>query len=309
MKPKRPFTESELIQWIRKTARSSRHPLGIGDDAAILDAAPSGQIVLTTDMLLEGTHFESGTSPYRIGWKAAGRSLSDVAAMGCPASAVTACIVFPKGSETKSAREIVRGMRALCDKFEVPLIGGDVSAWDGPLAINVTAIGDVGKKPALLRSGAKVGDQVFVSGSLGGSILGRHLRFEPRLELGNLLNQKFKINAMIDISDGLACDLNHILDESCAGAVLFEKSIPVSSAARKLARKTGAAPLEHALPDGEDYELLFTTSNSQAEKILKASLPVSISSIGKITRSGLTLSRADGSEHPLYPRGYEHQLS
>lgn len=309
MKVRRDFTESALIDWIRKTSPGSgRHPLGIGDDCAILRAGGSGQFVLTTDMLLEGVHFEPGTSGYRIGWKAAGRSLSDIAAMGCPASALTACLVFTRGTERRFARDILRGMRSLAGRFEVPLVGGDVSSWEGPLAVNVTAVGDVGDRAPVLRSGARPGDRIFVSGSLGGSIRGRHLRFVPRLELGCALAEKFELSSMIDISDGLARDLGHLTEESGTGAKLSAERIPVSRDAQHLARTSGRCALEHALFDGEDYELLFTASPDQSRSILAAELPVPVSPIGEITRDGLVLEERDGRQTPLPARGYEHQL-
>jgi len=309
MKVRRDFTESALIDWIRQTSPGpGPHPVGIGDDCAILRSGDAGQFALTTDMLLEGVHFERGTSGYRIGWKAAGRSLSDIAAMGCPASAITACIVFTRGTERRFARDILRGMRTLAGRFETLLIGGDVSSWRGPLAVNVTAVGDVGDRVPVLRSGARPGDSIFVSGSLGGSIRGRHLRFVPRLDLGCALVEKFELSSMIDISDGLARDLGHLTEESGTGAKLFAERVPISRDAQHLARASGRTALEHALFDGEDYELLFTASPGQSSSILAAKLPVAISQIGEVTEAGLLLEEQDGRQTSLPPRGYEHKL-
>lgn len=311
MNRRKSFSEFELIDWIRRTAPApGRHPLGIGDDCAILKAAASGRTVITTDMLLEGVHFEGGTPPYRIGWKAAARSLSDVAAMGCPASALTLCIVFHQGqAEPRFAREILRGLRGLCRRFDVPLVGGDVSSWRGPLALNVTALGNVTSRPPLLRSTARPGDRILVSGRLGGSILGHHLRFLPRLDLGEALNRRFHVHAMIDVSDGLAADLHHILAESRGGARLDARAVPISGAARQLARTTGRHPLDHALFDGEDYELLFTARPSHARRILSARLPAPVTDIGIVVDTpGMTLVQPDGREEALPARGYVHRL-
>ena len=309
MSRQRSFREFDLIDWIRETTPPpENHPLGIGDDCAVLRAPRSGRYVISTDMLLEGVHFEGGTTAYRIGWKAAARALSDIAAMGCRAAAITACTVFSKGVERRFTRDLFRGLRSLAERLNVPLVGGDVSSWQGPLVMNVTAVGDVGPRPPVLRSGARKGDRVFVSGQLGGSILGRHLRFEPRLELGQALARRFSLTSMIDISDGLAADLNHILQESGVGATLLEGRVPVSRAAYRLARSGGRSALEHALFDGEDYELLFTAPSEQSEAILAADLPVLVSCIGEVTEAGLILEAIDGTQKELPPKGFEHAL-
>src|SRR3990172_2485483 len=177
------------------------------------------------------------------------------------------------------------------------------------LCINVTMLGrDNGLKP-IKRSGAKVGDMILVTGTLGGSLLGKHLRFEPRLKEGLILNKNFTIHAMIDISDGLTADLNHILEESRVGAILYEDRIPVSEAAVKMAKKTGRTPLYHALSDGEDYELLFALSKSEAKKVVKSPLfeRGTFSCIGEITRGrGIKMKFLDGKTRRIKPQGYEH---
>ncbi|MDP7250758.1 MAG: thiamine-phosphate kinase [Planctomycetota bacterium] len=307
------FSELSLIDWIRQNTPAISHPLGIGDDCAILQAPASGRYVITTDMVLEGVHFEKGTSPYKVGRKAAARSLSDIAAMGCPAVAVTACVVLPKGTESREAKSLMRGMQTLLAKFVVPLVGGDVSSWRGGLVVNVTALGDVGKKSPVLRSGARLDDLIFVSGTLGGSILGRHLTFEPKLELAQKLVNRFAIHSMIDISDGLAADLGHIARESSAGAVIRSESVPVARAAHRLSKTSGQPPLEHALFDGEDYELLFTAPRNLRRRILDASLPAKVTCIGEIIERpadgpDLLLQTGNGLQ-PLPPGGFEHTLS
>jgi thiamine-monophosphate kinase len=310
----RQISEFSLIEWIRKTTPATSHPLGIGDDCAILQAPESGKYVITTDMVLEGVHFEKGTPPYKVGRKAAARSLSDIAAMGCSAAAVTACVVLPKGSESREAKSLMRGIQNLLAKYEVPLVGGDVSSWKGGLVVNVTAVGDVRKRPPILRSGAQPGDSLFVSGTLGGSILGRHLSFDPRLELAHVLVNRFAIHSMIDISDGLAADLGHIARESSVNAIIRSDYVPVSRAAYRLSKTSGRPPLEHALFDGEDYELLFTAPRNLKTRILASSLSTKITYIGEITErtaddSDLLFLQTGDDVKPIPAGGFEHTLS
>ena len=151
-------------------------------------------------------------------------------------------------------------------------------------------------------------DVIMVTGTLGGSILGKHITFKPRLKEGMLLNKKFSINSMIDISDGLAADLGHVLGESGVGAVLYEEEIPISTEAKRLARKTGLSALHHALHDGEDYELLFTLSGKESKKLMSSrSFPVRLSSIGHINKSrGIKMQDAEGKLKKIKPMGYKH---
>ncbi|MDA0839714.1 MAG: thiamine-phosphate kinase [Planctomycetota bacterium] len=314
MSRSRQISEFSLIEWIRQTTPATSHPLGIGDDCAILQAPESGKYVITTDMVLEGVHFVKSTPPYKVGRKAAARSLSDLAAMGCSAAAVTACVVLPKGIEAREAKSLMRGIQSLLAKYDVPLVGGDVSSWEGGLVVNVTAVGDVGSRPPILRSGARPGDCLFVSGTLGGSILGRHLSFEPRLDLALELVGRFAIHSMIDISDGLAGDLGHIARESSVGAIIHSDNVPVSRAARRLSKTSGKPPLEHALFDGEDYELLFTAPRNLKKRILAASLSARVSCIGEITErtsesSPLLYLQTGRGVQPLPAGGFEHTLS
>ena len=176
------------------------------------------------------------------------------------------------------------------------------------LVVNVTMYGmNEGLNP-VTRSGAKVDDAIIVTGVFGGSILRKHFAFKPRLKEGLLLNKKFKINSMIDISDGLAADLNHILEESGVGAVLYEDEVPVSDDAKKLAQKTGLSALHHALHDGEDYELLFTLSGKESRKLLALrSFPVRLSKIGHIKKSkGISMQGSNGKLKKIKPVGYKH---
>lgn len=301
--------ESAYIKYLRAVGGTSKDVLtGIGDDAAVV-RGPKGLCVLTTDALLEGTHFRlRDTRPRELGRKAVAASLSDVAAMGCRAAVALVAIAFPHSTPMRFARELTRGINDTAARYGVTVVGGDTVSGRGPLFINVTVIGYTDGLRPILRSGARPGDAVVVTGELGGSILGRHLRFEPRLKEAVYLNKNFRLHSMIDVSDGLSLDLGHILEDSGVGAVLHEERIPVSRAAYRLARKTGKPPLRHALSDGEDYELLFTLSRPQAETLFKKNpLKVPITMIGRIRREkGLFLEDKYGKLRRIRPEGYEH---
>ncbi|MEE9515080.1 MAG: thiamine-phosphate kinase [Candidatus Brocadiales bacterium] len=306
--------ESKYIKYLREVQGTSKDVLkGIGDDAAVV-RAPKGLCVLTTDTLLEGTHFSlKDTGPRALGRKAITSSLSDVAAMGCRATMALVSIAFPRSTPMRFARQLTGGLYDTAAKYGVTVVGGDTVSGKVPLLINVTVLGEADGLRPVLRSGARPGDAVMVTGELGGSILGKHLRFEPRLEEAVYLNRNFRLHSMIDISDGLSLDLGHILEESGVGAVLYEEQIPVSRAARRLARKTGKTgkktPLHHALTDGEDYELLFTLNKSQAQRLIdKNPLKIPVTRIGRIRREkGLFLEdKKHGRLRRIRPEGYEH---
>lgn len=284
-------------------------PVGPGDDAAVVRLPEGGLLLFTTDTILEGTHFTRlrGT-PYRlIGRKAVGAALSDIAAMGGRALAVVATVALPRRTRMQAAHQLHRGMTELTTECGVPLVGGDVTSWRGPLALTVSAVGVPAGEEPVLRRGAKVGDVVLVTGELGGSLLGRHLRFLPRLREGEWLGRRGCVHAMIDLSDGLAADLGHLLRESGCGAVLQEERVPVSAAARRLAQRTGLTPLEHALEDGEDFELCLAVPGEEVAPLLEDwPFETRLTRIGRIVKRGCWLERGDGSRRRLEARGYEH---
>ncbi len=306
--------EFSFIQWIRERQKRRRDViLGIGDDCAAINVSSDRLCLITTDMLVDGTHFDlKRCAVWDVGRKAIACSISDVAAMGCQATVAVVSICFPNHTTERFARELYKGIWSIADKYNIEIVGGDIISGDSPLCISVTMLGkDDGLKP-VLRSGAKAGDMILVTGTLGGSLLGKHLRFEPRLKEGLVLNKNFTIHAMIDISDGLTADLNHILEESRVGAILYEDQIPVSEAAAKMGGKSGNTPLYHALSDGEDYELLFTLSKGQANKVVKSPLfeRGTFSCIGEIIKGhGIQMKFLDGKIHRVKPRGYEHLKS
>ncbi len=287
--------------------------LGIGDDCAVIDVSSDKLCLITTDMLVDGTHFDLKKCTIReVGRKSIACSISDVAAMGCQPTVAVISICFPVHTTEKFARELYEGIWGIADKYDVEIVGGDIVSGRSPFCINVTMLGrDDGLKP-IRRSGAKAGDMILVTGDLGGSILDKHLHFEPRLKEGLALNKNFTIHAMIDISDGLTADLNHILEESGVSAILYEDKIPISPAAVELSKKSGHTPLHHALSDGEDYELLMTVSKVQAKKVQSSDLlkSVKVSCIGEIIKgAGIQMKPPGGNIHRIKPRGYEHLKS
>ena len=260
--------EFALIDWLRQN--SAGHPLveaGIGDDAAIVRTA-SGRTLVTADMLMDGVHFRLGeSSPEAVGRKCLAVNLSDIAAMAGRPVAAFVCLALPRDGGEHLAKRLYDGMRPLAEQFEVAIAGGDTNAWDGPAVVSVTVLGEpVGKGP-VLRSGAQPGDWLMVTGALGGSLSGRHLTFEPRLHEAVALSDRVDLHAMIDLSDGLASDLRHILTESDVGAMIEAAEVPVSRDVDSAL--SDAARLHHALTDGEDFELLFAVSPGEGAELMR----------------------------------------
>jgi thiamine-monophosphate kinase len=304
-----PKGEFAFIDWLRRrTPSTGRVLLGPGDDAALL-AWPGGPgCLMATDMLLEGSCFllaEAG--PRRVGRKAMAVNLSDIAAMaGVPVAAVVS-VGLPRHGGRALAEELYLGLREVADVFETAIVGGDTNSWDGPLVLNVTVLGEATPRGVVRRSGARVGDRLLVTGPLGGSILGKHLDFTPRVREALRLHEIVPLHAMIDVSDGLAADVGHLCAESGVGAVLRAAAIPIADAARTL--KDGRPPLEHALGDGEDFELVFAVAPADARDLLDTQpVPgVTLVEIGECVAEGLWLEQ-DGQRRPLPPTGYVHAL-
>jgi len=291
--------EFELIDWIRQTQRKSPLlELGIGDDLAALNW-PAGELALVgVDQVIDGVHFDSTVhSLNQIGRKAMNRNLSDCAAMGCLPAAAVVAVALPRDFSMDQAKELCEGLRQAGEAFECAIVGGDTATWDGKLVLSVTIIGrSAGVKP-VSRNGARPEDGIFVTGALGGSILGRHLTFEPRVKLGREIGPM--ATAMIDISDGLSRDLGHICRGSGVGAIIEGGLVPIHPVAIELAGRDGVSALDHALNDGEDYELLFTSG---------ADVPGGIR-IGRITvETGIFIQENDGVLSPLKVRGWQHGI-
>lgn len=300
--------EFEFIEWIRtQTKTHPRVSLGIGDDAAALRFPEPAECLVAVDTLMEGVHFNyPELSAAQIGRKCLAVNLSDIAAMaGRPLAAVIG-IVFNRKAGVQFARELQSGMLELAEQFDVALIGGDTNTWDGGCVVSVTILGETTEKCSVHRDGAKVGDWILVTGSFGGSLARKHFDFTPRVDEALALHQAADLHAMIDVSDGLAADLYHILDESQVGASLRADQIPISEDAEAL--EDGRTLLEHALGDGEDFELLFTVSPEEGERLLKnPPVQVPLSKIGEICAAGTyELIDENGKTQPLKKSGWVH---
>jgi len=307
--------ESELIAWLQETLPTSpRLDIGLGDDGAVFSSDPHGRQVVTTDLLTDGVDFlVDQVKPEEIGHKALGVNLSDLAAMAARPVAVFVSLALPQqGTEQLGtldlAKRLYRGMLPLAEQLEVTIAGGDTNIWDGRLAISITAIGETTDQGPLLRSGGQVGDQLLVTGQLGGSILGRHLQVEPRVREALLLNKKYELHAGIDISDGLALDTSRLAKASRLGAILDLPALPLSSAAYQQSKQDRLSPIEHALGDGEDFELVLAVPEHEAMQILRDQpLKIPITRIGElIEHPGLWQGDATGKRIPLEPQGFEH---
>ena len=306
--------ERQFIDWIRsRTALDPETvPVGPGDDCAVM-MIDGKRVLATTDQALDGVHFvlsEHGGSA--AGRKAMARNLSDVAAMAAVPVAALATVALPRSARTSQAEDIYNGMREIADRFDCPIVGGDVGVWSGPLAISVTVFGRTAGngKPVgpILRSGAVPGDAICVTGRLGGAWRSRrHLTFTPRIEEAITLARKYEIHAMIDISDGLAADLHHICEESRVGARVAAEEIPIHEDAKLAGPETQDA-LSASLGDGEDYELLFALPPQDAHKLIQDQpLGVCVSRIGEILPGDrVSLVGFDGKDQDLLPEGWEH---
>jgi thiamine-monophosphate kinase len=299
---------------------------GIGDDTAVLQYTRDKFLLFTTDMLVEDVHFRlssgpggrdtsglsragegrmprtmSPATPAQVGHKAIGVNVSDIAAMGGVPRWAVVSIGIRKGVDVGFVDRLYAGMDKVCKRFGLEIVGGDTNRSD-KVVISVSLIGEVEKDNLVLRSGAKPDDVIFVTGTLGGSIYGKHLCFTPRLKEARLLVQNVKVNSMIDISDGLSSDLNQIAKASNVGAILLADKIPVS-------KKT--YNLRNALHDGEDFELLFTLSPREAKTFtekFRNRMRVPVTEIGMIVEGfcNISLAYPDGHSEVLKREGYNH---
>jgi thiamine-monophosphate kinase len=254
--------EFGLISRFQKKIRvDSSVVKGSGDDCAVLKFNQDSYQLFTCDMMVEGVDFLKTTDLKSVGRKALAISISDIAACGgIPRHAVVA-LGLPRFLSVSRVQRLSAGLFELARRFKINIVGGDISS-SGKLIIDVSMLGEVKKNKLCLRRGAKPGDMIMVTGSFGGSIKGKHLKFTPRIKESQFLVNNFKINAMIDVSDGLVSDLGHILEQSKTGAVLYESLIPLSS-------QSGG--VEEALCSGEEFELLFCASREEAGEIIKNS--------------------------------------
>ncbi|MGA3162759.1 MAG: thiamine-phosphate kinase [Verrucomicrobiota bacterium] len=308
------MNEFELIARLTKSLPTNQNVVvSAGDDCAVLDfGVPDKSFLFKTDAVVEGIHFKKDSPPEKIGHKALARCLSDIAAMAGTPTAALVTIGLPENFEPEAVGRIYDGMSALAKKHGVAIVGGETTTNPERILISIALLGFVPRGKAVLRSGAKVGDAIFVTGELGGSLAGKHLEFEPRLQEARWLAENFHIHAMIDLSDGLAGDLRHLLKSSRVGAELLKSAIPISRAAKETARKNPSTkpPFVAALTDGEDFELLFTVASGDAVKLLdawKKQFPkLRLRCIGKITAGEGVTVRDKDAILPLTAHGYVH---
>ncbi|MDD5463004.1 MAG: thiamine-phosphate kinase [Methylococcales bacterium] len=308
-----PLSEFALIKrfFTRQAVKNSSTRLGIGDDCALLSLPDGFELAVTTDTMVENVHFFAGADPELLGHKLLAVNLSDLASMGATPLSATLALTLPNVDENW-LKAFSKGFLSLAERYSVELIGGDTTS--GPLTLTVQAMGQVPRGKALLRSTAKPGDFVYLTGHLGDAGLGLKIkqgydcadpdaamkRFnqpEPQIATGLALIDI--ANACIDVSDGLTGDLGHILEQSHVGACLFWNELPLSDAVLGYINDTGDWSMP--LTAGDDYELCFTVSPDKA-----AQLPDNCKKIGVIeSASGLRLNKS-GNTRPLKTRGYEH---
>jgi thiamine-monophosphate kinase len=289
--------EFGLIERIKRSIRLDATVVkGIGDDCAAIRYGKDRYMLLTCDMIIEGVDFTRKDTPFLIGRKALAVSISDIAACaGIPRYALIS-LALPRRTSVKYIDELLRGMRLLAKQYGISIVGGDLSRAE-KVTIDVSMVGVVEKKNFVPRSGACIGDMIFVTGDLGGSIRGKHLTFTPRVKEARFLVKHAKINSMIDISDGLLQDLNHILTQSNVGAMIYEGLLPVNPQAKY--------PNE-ALCMGEDFELLFTVSLKEARKLMRYKKRFTLIGHTVAKKQGFTLVDRRGRQTQIKPKGFSH---
>ncbi len=309
------MNEKDLIRKLSSKLPTNQNTiLSVGDDcAAVRPPASDEALLLKTDAVVENVHFTRKDAGEAVGRKALGRCLSDIAAMGGVPESALITLGLPGEDDEAYAESIYEGLSAMARDFDVAIVGGETTRNPGGLFISVALTGRAPKDGGVRRSGAQIGDAIFVSGELGASIVGRHLDFTPRVKEALWLVNEFEVRSMIDVSDGLATDLGHILQGSGVGALIDESFLPISRAAKLRARENEAAktPLLAALTDGEDFELLFTVAPSVAVRVKdswrEAFPDVPLSVIGKIEESpGLRLKQVNGIRSLGGVDGYDH---
>lgn len=295
--------EIVLIDHIRRVLKTQDPSVvvPIGDDAAAVKSTQGLYLLYTCDMVVESVHFKKNEDPKKIGYKALAVSVSDIAAMGGKPRWALVSVCLPAKNAPRIIKELVEGIKSCAHKFDISIIGGDMNKGVR-LVVDVFMIGEVEKDSVVLRSTAKHGDYIFVSGPLGGSLKRKHLSFTPRLREARFLVKNFKINSMMDLSDGLGMDLNRLVKASKVGAFIFENKIPVSPQAKGI---------NSALFDGEDFELLFTLSKAEALRLFQKTKKTGnfkFYSIGRVTNlfSDVRMIKGDGRVQKIPWRGFKH---
>jgi thiamine-monophosphate kinase len=325
--------EFGLIDQIKKiVADHAKNVLiGIDDDAAAVQISPGKILLATTDAFIEGVHFDlQYFNFYQLGWRALAANLSDIAAMGGQPRSALASFALPPQLEVQSALDFYRGMKALGDEFQTAIIGGDTTQSPERIFISITVLGEADPDKVCRRSGAQIGDAIFVTGDLGGSAAGlrvlqsgedklkskfpaavaKHLTPRPRVHEAQFLVERFPLHALIDISDGLASEVHHICRLSNAGALVDQNKIPIHPQTRAAAKHFGDDPLDNALNGGEEFELLFTAPAGVAQQLRndffkKFNLPCSEIGVIREKSHGVIL-RSRGGESALLQKGFDH---
>ena len=326
--------EFSLIAAIRRRMEG-KYPAevthGIGDDCAVLRPQGDVEWVITTDSQVEDVHFRrTWLTPYQIGWRAMAVNLSDIAAMAAQPFAALAALALPATTDAAFFEQLLNGMCDLGLQFNCPLIGGNLAQDPARLTLTLTVLGSMPRGAAVLRGGARPGDDIWVSGRLGGSAAGlrtflqrlplpeaigeplrrRYAQPLPRVIEAAFLRARGRLTAMIDLSDGLAGDLGHICAESRVGAQIIADALPLEAGVREVAATSGDDVLEYALRGGEDFELCCTAMPGTLSPLVDdfhAQFGIELTRIGSITRQrSLRLMHADGSEVPLTAQAYDH---
>ena len=291
--------EDALLASLMRELPKSRH--FIGDDCAVIEfSGAKNLLVLKTDCVVEKIHFESSTKAELIGWKAMMRPLSDFAAAAAVPQFALITLVVPATRSTSWVKKLYRGLKRAAAKFDVVIVGGETSATRGPATISVSISGFVERNRTVSRTGGKRGDDLFVTGKLGASPRGKHLRFVPRIEESRWLTENFRVHAMMDLSDGLGADLPRLARASRLGFKIDKDRLPLAPGAN----------IENAISDGEDYELLFAISPRDRSRLQRAwckefpKLP--LTRIGSLTQRLNSASPARTSTSQLLRRGYVH---
>ncbi|WP_166819825.1 thiamine-phosphate kinase [Thalassoroseus pseudoceratinae] len=295
------------FDWINAfRARMPAHPrvpLGIGDDAAIVSSASGDRLAMAVDTLIEGVHFVFDenpdyppATPELAGRKALAVNLSDLAAMAAHPLAAVVGVVFDRRRGADFASRVMNGVRELAEEFDMAIVGGDTNTWNGPLMISVTVLGE-SATPMITRNGSQVGDLIGVTGPLGGSRFGHHLKFTPRIRESHQLRTALDIHAMIDVSDGLSSDLRHLLDAANVGARVEAEAIPL---------KPECDHWQNAFEDGEDFELLFTVAASDGPRLPTCKVPIHV--IGTIEEPSVQELIVAGVAQPFPDGGWNHRF-
>ncbi|NOY54093.1 MAG: thiamine-phosphate kinase [Deltaproteobacteria bacterium] len=323
------WSEFDVVRHLQRSVRTFSKGLqtGIGDDCAVISCGPDQDLLVTTDLLVEGVHFERRWfSLFQIGSKALRVALSDIAAMGGVPEYVFVGMALPPSVSADEGAKILKGIRETAELYKVTLAGGDLSRSGEGIVLDIILLGNAKRGKSILRSGARPGDQLFVSGALGDAALGLQLMKmeqgeddrtdlpdrqrspEPRMELGRILGEEGWATAMMDLSDGISSDLLRLCEASDVGAVLRLYDLPASVPLRSICATLALDSVPYLLHGGEDYELLFTVSADVRSTLEQADLPVPVTPVGEIlpAKAGVWLEDPEGSRRPLLPQGYDH---